>query len=152
MSDPFKVLIRVRYGECDAQQVVFNARYGDYLDLASTEFFRALFGSYEALLADGYDCQVVRMLTEWASPARFDEVLCITVEATHLGNTSFTLTMTITERGSGRPVARAEVVYVLVDPQTYRKTPMPDGLREQLQAGARGWVVDQSGALTGPQA
>ena len=24
----FRLLLRVRYGECDAQQVVFNARYG----------------------------------------------------------------------------------------------------------------------------
>jgi len=37
---PFRLLLRVRYGECDAQQVVFNARYGDYVDVAATEFYR----------------------------------------------------------------------------------------------------------------
>ena len=41
---PFRLLLRVRYGECDAQQVVFNARYGDYVDVAATEFYRAVFG------------------------------------------------------------------------------------------------------------
>ena len=45
MSTPFTLLLRVRYGECDAQQVVFNARYGFYIDVAATEFYRALFGS-----------------------------------------------------------------------------------------------------------
>lgn len=33
--------LRVRYGECDAQKVVFNARYGDYMDVAVLEFMRA---------------------------------------------------------------------------------------------------------------
>ncbi len=30
LSENFTLLLRVRYGECDAQQVVFNARYADY--------------------------------------------------------------------------------------------------------------------------
>ncbi|MFP5307388.1 MAG: acyl-CoA thioesterase, partial [Gammaproteobacteria bacterium] len=28
MGDSFRYYLRVRYGECDAQKVVFNARYG----------------------------------------------------------------------------------------------------------------------------
>jgi hypothetical protein len=27
-------VFRVRYGECDAQKIVFNARWGDYIDPA----------------------------------------------------------------------------------------------------------------------
>ena len=42
MSLPFRFYFRVRYAECDAQKVVFNARYGDYVDLGFTEFLRAL--------------------------------------------------------------------------------------------------------------
>ena len=38
----FRYYLRVRYSECDAQKVVFNSRYGDYIDLATTEFLRAL--------------------------------------------------------------------------------------------------------------
>lgn len=34
MSQPFRIYIRVRYQECDSQHVVFNARYGDFIDLA----------------------------------------------------------------------------------------------------------------------
>jgi len=32
---PFTLYLRVRYGECDAQKVVFNARYADYVDVAT---------------------------------------------------------------------------------------------------------------------
>ena len=41
MSQRFRYYVRVRYQECDAQHVVFNARYGDYIDLACFEFLRA---------------------------------------------------------------------------------------------------------------
>src|SRR5687768_9142235 len=40
---PFRFLFRVRYGECDQQNIVFNARWGDYIDIACTEYLRALF-------------------------------------------------------------------------------------------------------------
>ena len=45
MSAIFRFRFRVRYGECDAQQIVFNARWADYVDLATTEYTRVLFGS-----------------------------------------------------------------------------------------------------------
>ena len=51
MSAPFRYYLRVRYAECDAQKVVFNARYGAFVDLGFTEFLRAL--GYGEALADG---------------------------------------------------------------------------------------------------
>jgi acyl-CoA thioester hydrolase len=41
MTTPFRYYLRVRYQECDPQHVVFNARYGDYADLACFELMRA---------------------------------------------------------------------------------------------------------------
>jgi acyl-CoA thioester hydrolase len=80
MTHPFRYYLRVRYGECDAQKVVFNARYGDYVDLASGEFFRAL-GYGEELASGELDFQLVRQTFEWKAPARFDQVLEIAVSA-----------------------------------------------------------------------
>ncbi|HAB05505.1 MAG TPA: acyl-CoA thioesterase, partial [Alcanivorax sp.] len=65
MSERFRFRFRVRYNECDAQLVVFNARYADYVDLAMTEFMRSLGRDYKALLARGLDNQVVKMTLEW---------------------------------------------------------------------------------------
>ena len=46
MSDtiktPFRYYLRVRYQECDSQHVVFNAHYSAYVDLAMSEFMRAI--------------------------------------------------------------------------------------------------------------
>ncbi|HET8731746.1 MAG TPA: thioesterase family protein [Moraxellaceae bacterium] len=145
MSSPFCTLLRVRYGECDAQQVVFNARYGDYVDVALTEFFRALFGSYQALLAQGLDGQVVRMATDWKSSARFDEVLAMEVSTSRVGTTSYTLLVRISEYFSGRHVADVEIVYVMVDAERKEKVTVPDDVRHRLLAGAPGERVDMAG-------
>ena len=90
MAYPFRYYVRVRYGECDAQKVVFNARYSDYCDLATTEFLRAA-GYGDALISGDLDYQLVKQTIEWKAPARFDQVLEVSVRATKLGNTSFTI-------------------------------------------------------------
>jgi acyl-CoA thioester hydrolase len=145
-APPFTLLLRVRYGECDAQRVVFNARYGDFADIAMTEFFRAVVGGFDKLLAAGLDTQVVRLVTDFRSPARFDEVLAITVETTSVGNTSFVLTMQITQHASGRLVASTAATYVMVTVQKHQKVRVPDDIRARLLAGAPGVVVNQAGA------
>ena len=38
----FSHTLRVRYHECDAQKVVFNSRYGEYVDVAFGEYMRSL--------------------------------------------------------------------------------------------------------------
>ena len=77
----FSYFLRIRYGECDAQKVAFNSRYGEYVDLAAAEFLRALGFEHEIQTAE-LDYQVVKQTTQWRSPARFDQVLEIAV-STH---------------------------------------------------------------------
>jgi len=91
MSQEFTHLLRVRYGECDAQNVVFNPRYADYVDVVSTEYMRHVWGGYEKLVAAGMDMQVVSLKLDWSASASFDDVLVIKVKTKHIGNTSFSL-------------------------------------------------------------
>jgi acyl-CoA thioester hydrolase len=146
---PFTLLVRVRYGECDAQHVVFNARYGDYADIAMNEFLRAVVGGYDKLLAAGMDTQVVRLVTDFRSPARFDDVLAITVETASIGNTSFSLTMHMALHPSGRAVATTTATYVMVTARSHQKVRVPEEIRNLLHAGAPGLLVNQAGVLTG---
>lgn len=145
MSQPFRVLIRVRYAECDAQLVVFNARYGDYVDLATTEFMRVLFGSYQAVMEMGYDYQVVRLATDYKSAAKFDDVLSISVAVTKLGNSSFSYQLEFREYFSDRLVAVTEIVYVMMTCPAYEKISIPDFFREKLQQGAPDQILNYAG-------
>lgn len=144
MSEPFRYYLRVRYGECDAQKVVFNARYGDYVDLASLEFLRAI--GYSAELVSGeLDYQLVKQTMEWKSPARFDDVLQVSIQALRLGTTSFTLRFDFRIAGREPLVANCETVYVLVDQHTLAKRELPQDLRERLNQGAPDVSVDHAG-------
>lgn len=149
MPNPFRYYLRVRYGECDAQKVVFNARYGDYCDLATTEFLRAA-GYGDQLISGELDYQLVRQTIEWKAPARFDQVLEASVRAPRLGNTSFTIATEFRIAGTREVVATAETIHVLVDHQTLRKTPLPNDLRAALEAGAAGRIADHAGYFPRP--
>ena len=137
MAEDFRYLLRVRYGECDAQKVAFNARYGEYVDLAVVEFIRAL-GFGEQVISGALDYQLVKQTLEWKAPARFDQVLAISVRAQHLGNTSFTF------RIAGKPdiTATAETIYVLVDTHTLTKMTLPAEFRAALEKGAPDLTTD----------
>jgi acyl-CoA thioester hydrolase len=146
MTGHFRYYLRVRYGECDAQKVVFNARYADYIDLATTEFVRAL-GFGEALANGSLDYQLVKLVVEWKAPARYDQVIELSVHATRLGNTSFTLATEF--RVAARPeiIVTAETVNVVVEAQTLRKTPLAPDFRAALEKGAAGVITDHAGYL-----
>lgn len=143
MSAPFRYYLRVRYAECDAQKVVFNARYGAYVDLGFTEFLRAL-GYGEALADGGIDFQLVRQTFEWKASARYDQVIELTPRLTHLGNTSFTLYTEFRIAGEERVFATAETVYVHVDASTLGKQPLPEHLCTALARGAPDVVIDHA--------
>lgn len=140
----FRYLLRVRYGECDAQKIVFNARYGDYLDIATIEFLRVVWG--DAVFGGGYDYRLVKQTIEWQSPARYDDILQFAVSTMRVGNTSFVLAMELRVLGAERTTAVAETTYVLVREHEQTKCAVPDDMRRLLEAGAPGVVVDHAGA------
>jgi acyl-CoA thioester hydrolase len=144
MTDPFRYYLRVRYGECDAQRVVFNARWADYVDIGSVEYFHALrFG--EALASGAFDYQVVKLTLEWKAPARFDQVLELSIFTTLLGNTSFTVVTEFRIAGVEQVICKAETIYVNVDSKTLTKLPLSPEVRTALESGAHGKIVDHAG-------
>lgn len=144
MTLPFRYYTRVRYQDCDAQHVVFNARYGDYIDLAVTEFLRAAFPGRDPF--DGsLEIQVVRQLIEWKAPARFNDVLEISVRAIRIGTTSITIGFELRIAGTSDTIVTAELVYVVVDATTWKKRPLSADERARFEAGGAGRITDHAG-------
>jgi acyl-CoA thioester hydrolase len=143
----FNLNLRVRYGECDAQQVVFNARYADYVDVAMTEYFRALIGGFQVLTDDGLDNQVVSLHIDWLSSAAFDDLLTISVHPVKIGNTSYSFDIQIQHYKSKTMVAKASITYVLVSLPDYKKTPIPDWLRQKFTTDLLQNTIDQTGGV-----
>ncbi len=146
MAPPFRYYLRVRYIECDAQKVVFNSRYSEYVDVSINEFLRAT-GVLPEFLEGRLDFQLVKQTVEWKAPARFDQVLELSIAAVRLGTTSFTIGTTFRIAGHEAPIVTAETVYVLVNAETLTKLALPDSLREALSQGAAGQVTDHAAFL-----
>jgi acyl-CoA thioester hydrolase len=143
VTRPFRYYLRVRYIECDAQKVVFNSRYSEYVDVGINEFLRAA-GVLGDFISGPLDFQLVKQTVEWKAPARFDQVLELRIAATRLGTTSFTIGTQFRVAGEERVIVTVETIYVLVDGKTLTKLPLPDAIRAALQEGAAGRVTDHA--------
>jgi acyl-CoA thioester hydrolase len=131
---PFTSTLRVRYAEIDGQKIVYNAHYLTYLDLAFTEYFRAI--GIQFVEASAFDTALVKATLEYKRPARLDDLLDIHVSFPRLGNTSFTGRYRISphERPNAEDAhMEAEIIYVSVTEEG-RPTPIPDWVRERIAA------------------
>ena len=131
MGEPFRHQLRVRYGECDLQGVVFNAHYLAYFDTSINELLRAACGSYRSIIEQGIDVVVAEAQLRFRAAARFEDELGLEVAVTRLGTTSITTEHRIDREGE--PLVDGTLRHVLVDLATMTKTPIPDSLRRQLE-------------------
>ena len=122
--------IRVRYGECDPQGVVFNAHYFAYFDIALTELWREALGGYRAMMDEGVDLVVAEATARYKAPARFDDEIDLEVEVTRLGTTSMATGLRI--RRDGELLVEGEMVHVFIDRGSHTKTAIPDSIRAAL--------------------
>ncbi|HWX52581.1 MAG TPA: thioesterase family protein, partial [Solirubrobacteraceae bacterium] len=90
MPETFVHELRVRYGECDPQGIVFNANYLLYFDVAFTELWRAAVGPWQQMVAEGVDAVVAEANITFRAPARFDDQLELRAEVAQLGRTAVT--------------------------------------------------------------
>ncbi len=147
---PFRYYLRVRYGDCDGQKVVYNAKYGEYIDLAATEYLRTALHPRSVFNGD-FEMQVVKLVVEWKGPALLDDVVEIAVQPTRFGTSSFTLGFEIRRAGSDAILVTGETVNV----HTHRvadawvKAPLEQRHRDMLEQGAAGRIVNHAGEFEG---
>ena len=122
--------IRVRYGECDPQGVVFNAHYFAYFDIALTELWREALGGYTTMMEEGVDLVVAEATARYKAPARFDDELDLEVEVARVGTTSLVTSLRI--RRDGELLVEGDMVHVFIDRAALTKTPIPEPIRRAL--------------------
>ena len=142
VAAPLVSKLRVRYGECDPQGVVFNAHYLAYFDIGITELFRATFGSYQTMVDRGIDFVVAEAGLRYRRPAHFDDELTLEVAVTRLGTTSITTSYRVLR--DGELLVEGTLRHVLIDlnrlveREPDAKTTIPDWMRERLAL----WTLD----------
>jgi acyl-CoA thioester hydrolase len=131
MPKPFVHELRVRYGECDPQGIVFNANYLLYFDVAFTELWRAAVGPWQEMIEHGVDAVVADANLGFRAPARFDDELQLRAQIARLGESSITTEIDVIRAEELLVAGRLRHVCVATD--TWRKTDMPDWIRDGLQ-------------------
>jgi acyl-CoA thioester hydrolase len=131
MPGPFVHELRVRYGECDPQGIVFNANYLLYFDVAFTEMWRAAIGPWQEMVDSGVDAVVAETNLRFLAPARYDDELSLPVLVTRLGETAITTRIDVM-RGEEQLLS-GWLRHVCVERSSWRKTTLPDWVREGLR-------------------
>jgi acyl-CoA thioester hydrolase len=131
MAEPYVHELRVRYGECDPQGIVFNANYLLYFDVAFTELWRAAIGKWTDMVERGVDAVVAETNLKFRAPARYDDLLRLRCWIDELGTTSMIVRVDITRDDQVLVEGRSR--YVCVDTETWSKTPVPDWIRDPLE-------------------
>jgi acyl-CoA thioester hydrolase len=131
VPEPFVYPLRVRYGECDPQGIVFNANYLLYFDVVFTELWRAAVGPWQEMTARGVDAVVAQATLDFRSPARFDDELQLQAHISRLGRTAITTEIDVVR--AGELLVAGRLRHVCVDTGSWRKTEIPDWVRQGLQ-------------------
>jgi acyl-CoA thioester hydrolase len=128
--------LRVRYGECDMQGVVFNAHYLAYCDDALTAWMAAALPEavpYFGSPSPTFDYMVKKAELTWTAPFRFGDVVDLDCSVVRWGTTSFDVRVRGTVDGHERFFA--DFVQVSVTPGTNTPAAVPDHVKAALSGG-----------------
>ena len=121
--------IEVRFRDLDAMGHVNNAVYFTYMEVARSRFFLSLTDPGDPL-------QLPVIMAEanctYMAPARFEDIIRVTVTVTRVGNKSFELFYTMSNQDN-KPIASGRTVMVAYDYSSRRTIRIPDQLRRSLE-------------------
>jgi acyl-CoA thioester hydrolase len=131
-GEPFVHELRVRYGECDPQGIVFNANYLLFFDVAFTELWREAIGSWQDMVDRGVDAVVAEANIRFRKPARYDDVLRLEARVAELSPTSITTRIDV--KCDGDLLVEGRLEHVFVDTTNWKRTEIPDWIRSGLES------------------
>lgn len=135
MSSVFSIPIRVYYEDTDTGGVVYHSNYLNFMERARTEWLRAYgFEQDELRRTDGVIFAVSAVDIAFRRPARFNELLAVTVEVTRRGTASLTLVQEV--RRGEELLARATVRIACIDAGRFAPVPIPAAVAARIAAGA----------------
>ena len=132
MSTIFSIPIRVYYEDTDTGGVVYHSNYLNFMERARTEWLRALGFEQDELLREyGVLFAVSAVSVAFHKPARFNELLAVTVALDRRGAASLTLKQEVW-RGD-ELLASGEVRIACLDAQRFVPVAIPARVADSVQ-------------------
>lgn len=133
MNPAFSIPIRVYYEDTDSGGVVYHSNYLNFMERARTEWLRSLGFEQDVLLREqGVIFAVSSVDIAFRKPARFNELLAVTVAVQRRGAASITLAQEV-QRGD-EVLAAAEVRVACLDVQRFVPVALPEDVAAALAA------------------
>lgn len=130
-----KVQVRVRTFEVDAQGIVHNAVYLQYLELARIEYRRAL--GYNILpngvFNDGLKAVVVNNTINYKGFSFLDDLLNVYTRIEWIKNSSFCFDQVIQKENGGTVVCEAKGILVNLNPQSNLPEKLTEAFTEDIK-------------------
>jgi acyl-CoA thioester hydrolase len=134
MSAAFSISVRVYYEDTDAGGVVYYANYLKFMERARTEWLRWLgFELDELSRSDGVIFAVRAARVEYRKPARFNDLLAVSVALGRTGPASILLEQAV--RRDGELLADGEIKIACIDVNTFT----PHSIPERIAARVNAW-------------
>lgn len=131
-GDAFTWPVRVYYEDTDAGGVVYHAAYLKFFERARTEWLRHLgFDQSRVRIDDNALFAVRSMQIEFIRPARFDDMLAVSVRGAGARRASFRMAQAI-RRQDGELLCEASVRVACVDASTFAPRAVPEKIRNAL--------------------
>jgi len=124
---------KIRFWDVDAYGHVFNPRYLVYFDDVLCDAFDAAGVSFLAEENGGYEFVVAHLECDFVGAARMGQEITTSISIERFGNTSIVFSMESVDDATGETIVRGSEVYVVIDAETRRPTPVPDAIRDGFE-------------------
>jgi acyl-CoA thioester hydrolase len=130
----FSLPVRVYYEDTDVGGVVYYANYLRFMERARTEWLRSLgFEQDELLRQHGVLFAVRSVQLDFVKPARFNDLLSVTVDLGRRGRASMTLRQCA--KLGDLVLCEGEVKIACIEAKTFTPCAMPDAITARLTLG-----------------
>lgn len=134
MKSTFSIPVRVYYEDTDLGGVVYYANYLKFMERARTEWLRAHgFEQDELLAREGVVFAVRSVQLDFLKPARFNDLLQVSVTLGRRGRASITVYQRV-QRGD-LVLCEGEVKIACLEAETFTPCAMPEAIAARLTAG-----------------
>lgn len=142
MADTWQALLRgfpsvvevpVLWGDMDAFQHVNNTVYFRYFETGRIAYFQQI-GFVSAIDAQGIGPILASASCRFRFPLTYPDTISIGTTVTNIAVDRLTMRHVVVSQRHGRVAAEGEGVVVSFDYRAQRKAPLPDAVRQQIEA------------------
>ena len=130
----FQWQVRVYYEDTDSGGVVYYANYLRFMERARTEWMRALGFEQDRLIREEGIVFAVRSANvEFLRPARFNDLLSVSLDIVQRGRASLTFHQQVARCADEQtPLCSGQIKIACLEAATFRPHPIPDYILKEI--------------------